>query len=125
MCDGKDNDCDGVVPSDEADTDGDNILDCIDNCPNTYNPGQEDADGDGIGDVCESGDVSIFTEQDFIDRGENSVSREDTISYTITATNFFEDAVTMMISDAIGTLVDYVGSLTIYEAEKDVTPEDD
>jgi hypothetical protein len=36
-----------------ADTDGDGVLDGVDNCPNDANPGQEDADGDGIGDVCD------------------------------------------------------------------------
>lgn len=35
------------------DTDQDGIPDDQDNCPNTYNPGQEDADGDGAGDVCD------------------------------------------------------------------------
>jgi len=36
------------------DTDGDGIADIVDNCPNTYNPGQADSDGDGVGDACES-----------------------------------------------------------------------
>jgi hypothetical protein len=39
-----------------ADSDGDGIADAADNCPNTFNPNQEDADGDGIGDVCDADD---------------------------------------------------------------------
>ncbi len=36
-----------------ADTDGDTEPDYSDNCPDIYNPDQEDLDEDGVGDVCD------------------------------------------------------------------------
>ena len=39
---------------DFPDDDQDDVPNWTDNCPDTYNPGQEDGDGDGIGDACES-----------------------------------------------------------------------
>jgi len=37
-----------------VDTDGDSIVDWLDNCPSTTNAAQADADADGIGDVCDN-----------------------------------------------------------------------
>jgi len=37
----------------DMDTDNDRVLDVDDNCPEDYNPDQEDTDGDGAGDSCE------------------------------------------------------------------------
>lgn len=91
------------------DTDADAVADTRDNCPNDYNPDQADSDGDGIGDACEQqGDVSLSKIQSFVDRGGNSVYWGDTISYTIEITNFFEQAVDLMIQDALSSYAEYV-----------------
>ena len=42
----------------QADPDGDVVPTCADNCPNTANRPQDDFDGDGTGDACETGAVA-------------------------------------------------------------------
>ncbi len=46
----------GVLTEMVADTDTDEVADSTDNCPQVANPGQSDADADGLGDVCDSDD---------------------------------------------------------------------
>lgn len=68
-CNGQDDDCDGGVDEDFSDTNGDGIADCQsedddgdgvkdwqDNCPNIYNPNQENFDYDSMGDICDPDD---------------------------------------------------------------------
>ena len=77
LCDGEDNDCDGLVDEDFPDTDGDGVADCLendidgdgiadilDNCPSNFNPMQQDFDLDTIGDICDPDDDNDLTADD-------------------------------------------------------------
>ena len=64
-------------PNDFLDQDGDAFVDAIDNCPDTANAGQQDSNGDGIGDACDcnvngvydSTDIANGTSDDCDDNG--------------------------------------------------------
>ena len=66
ICDGKDNNCNGLIDEGYIDTDSDGVKDCVDpdddndgipdgldNCPFAANVTQDDLDGDGVGDECD------------------------------------------------------------------------
>ena len=42
-----------IVLKTDSDSDGDGVLDSVDNCPNKCNSEQHDSDYDGYGDVCD------------------------------------------------------------------------
>lgn len=102
--------CDACPNDPDNDADGDGVCGDVDNCPVTSNQDQADSDGDGVGDACETsiGDVSLSKIQDFVDRGGNSVYWGDTISYIIEITNFFDQAIDLMIQDTLSRYVEYV-----------------
>lgn len=43
----------GIEAVTDTDRDGDGVFDSEDNCPDDYNPDQEDLDEDGLGDICD------------------------------------------------------------------------
>ncbi len=65
LCDDLDNDCDGAIDELDAvaqDADGDGVGGLCDNCPGVANANQIDGDGDGAGDPCDcrSSDPAVF-----------------------------------------------------------------
>ena len=52
LCNGTDDDHDALIDEDCADSDGDKVVDGLDNCPMTPNTDQVDANRDFLGDAC-------------------------------------------------------------------------
>jgi len=67
---------DDFIVTQPVDSDGDGILDPNDNCPYDYNPGQEDRNLDGWGDVCECVAANLDG-LDLIDLRDFSITASD------------------------------------------------
>ena len=63
-------------PNEETDTDGDGVGDNSDNCVENENPGQEDSDANGEGDVCDPMPL-VYSAKGYAGEGT-----EDGVSYT-------------------------------------------
>lgn len=63
----------GVPVPGGDDSDGDEVPDDLDNCPNIYNPGQEDININGIGDICE--DSTQFGAAGYVTTGLNGITQ--------------------------------------------------
>jgi len=61
-----------MTPITESDEDDDGIADDEDNCVNDANADQADADGDGVGDACESGASGTDPTEESEDGGDAS-----------------------------------------------------
>jgi len=55
-----------------VDSDVDGINDDLDNCPNKYNPTQEDSDQNGLGDTCDFNTKPCFVEEVFGGKSEEA-----------------------------------------------------
>ena len=92
-----DQDNDGICDSEDPcpfdtdnDLDNDGICGDNDNCPDAYNPNQEDADNDDIGDVCDCMIVSIL--------GDDEVCIDDFTTYYL-STNIPDELYTWIINE--------------------------
>lgn len=65
------------------DTDADGRIDGMDNCPQVANPSQTDSDEDGVGNACETDEVSPFTSALRLDREAAMADGVDAVTLTV------------------------------------------
>jgi hypothetical protein len=96
--DGIDNDGDTLVdaadpdcadPPPPPDTDSDGVSDSTDNCDDIPNPGQEDADSDGIGDVCDETPNPVETSMEIT---SVSCTEQNAVNMAITVSGIEHDS---------------------------------
>ena len=112
--------------SESLDSDEDGVYTRIDNCPDTFNPYQEDEDNDGLGDVCDNCNNEIFYKGNI--NGEGVVDIVDvlmlidvilgietnTCSYESSDINLLiTDGVTFTLNSKLGIFCNFGGSLII------------
>lgn len=94
LCNGIDDNCNGAVDEGFDDLDGDDIADCVDNCPSVANNLQGDWNNDGLGDAC----------QDF---------DEDGLQDDLEIANGYNPAIADTDGDLCGDLSEYLGTCPV------------
>lgn len=72
---GNSNNCNSLgdirISCELADVDGDGIISSLDNCPDNFNPYQQDADGDTVGNACDN--CPLMANADQVDANNNFI----------------------------------------------------
>ena len=110
-----------------TDDDFDGVIDTVDNCPNISNPGQEDLDGSGFGDICEPTTSSEYVLASDYGLSESDFSGIDFDGDGVVSTNEFIGTSRVVLDTdndliIIGLLIYVDGDLVIYYGELDNAP---
>jgi len=99
-----------------SDTDGDGVSDDVDNCLSVSNPGQEDIDADGQGDVCDTLNVitvDTIVSSNFTSLGNLVVQSNSLLTINSGVTVTIQSGSNITIESGSGVLIESGGTLNV------------